>query len=89
METNDKNKGHRCYLHGGHCARIERLESDVLENRDVVRDARKSLHQDMDRLFEDVKNNYVSKDVFDPIKKLVYGIIGLMVVYVVQRVFLR
>ena len=75
-------------VHGEHCVKIDHLENGVAEAKAVSRDARKSLNQDMDRLIEDVKSNYVSKDVFDPMKKLVYGIIGLMVAEIARRVFL-
>ena len=88
-----------CNIHNSHCVQIDRLERDIHDQKNDIRDARKSLTQDMERRDtallkilgrdrEEVERHYITKHEFDPIKKLVYITITLMIADVVRRVLL-
>ncbi len=49
---------------------IEKLRKEIAENYVSKKE------------FEPVVNNYVNKDEFDPVKRLVYGVVGLVLMAV-------
>ena len=86
-----------CDVHGAHCVLIERIEKDIVDQKNESRDTRRSLTHDMERrdtalltIAEITKSEsekrYVSKAEFDPIKKLVYLTVSLMIADVIRRV---
>jgi len=84
-----------CLDHGEICKGIEYLEKgqdeikrELRNKTNEIKDARKSLSQDLQTLEETVKKGFVSKAEFDPIKKLVYGTALLMIAEVVRRIFI-
>lgn len=58
---------------------VEELKSDMkVMSADV-----KYMRKDLRELKDSLKDNYVTKDVFAPVKKIAYGMMSLMVVLVV------
>ncbi len=43
----------------------------------------KYLRRDLDNLAKSVKEDYVNKDQFDPVKRIVYGLVSLILIAVV------
>ena len=92
----EKNGAHGlCGQHGAHCKAIEYLEDGQNQiNRDVkkgvvdLKDARQSMKHDFQRFEDGIKNEYITRKEFEPIKKLVYGLTGLMLAYAVKMVLL-
>ena len=88
-----------CNIHDSHCVQIGRLERDICTQKNEIKDARKSLTHDMERrdtsllkILEQIRisneKTYVTKDEFAPVKKLVYGLAGLMLAYALRMVML-
>lgn len=88
-----------CNIHDSHCVQITRLEKDIYDQKNEIRDTRRSLTHDMERrdtallkILENTKKYgeeyYITKHEFDPVKKLVYITITLMVADVVRRILL-
>ena len=97
MESNmEEDKAHGlCAQHGTHCKAIEYLEDGQNQiNQDIkkgvvdLKDARSSMRHDFQRFEDGIKEGYVSKAEFEPIKKLVYGLAGLMLAYAAKMVLL-
>lgn len=64
---------------------------DVLSNTSAVNDAKiqkdiEYLTREITKLTKQVENNFVTKAEFEPIKKLVYGLVGLILTSVVVAV---
>ena len=88
-----------CPIHNSHCVQIDRLEKDIYDQKNDIRDARRSLTSYMERrdtallkILErdrgEVERHYITKHEFDPIKKLVYVTITLMIADVIRRILL-
>lgn len=43
----------------------------------------KDIYDAIQGLREEVQNNYVTKDAFDPVKRLVYGVVAVMLTAVI------
>ena len=94
MTDEEKPKG-LCSQHGTHCKAIEYLEKDQEKIREELfkstvdlKDARKSLSHDFERFEDSIKKNYITRAEFEPIKKLVYGLATLMLMYAAKMVLL-
>jgi len=88
-------KRYLCDQHGGHCKSIEYLEkgqdnikNELYNKTNEIKDARRSMTHDLERFEDHVKNIFVTKAEFEPIKKLVYGVAGLMIAEVIRRMLL-
>jgi len=60
---------------------LERLESDLRSSSDNINKkidfSEQRMTKKIDELEADLKENYVRKDHFTPIQKIVYGLVGL------------
>lgn len=52
-------------------------------NLEVIANEMKHISADVTEIKSTLKGSYVSKDEFEPIKKIVYGLVGLILVTVV------
>ena len=88
-----------CDIHDSHCVQIDRLERDIYDQRNEIKDARRSLTHDMERRDtallkilerqqEQLEKHYITQHEFAPVKKLVYITITLMIADVVRRILL-
>ena len=88
-----------CNIHDSHCIQIQRLEQDIHDGKNEVKDTRKSLIYDMERrdtaILKIIEQNlkhtekfYITKIEFEPIKRLVYGLASLMLAYAAKMVLL-
>ena len=77
--------GH-CDIHGRCVEKVERLERDVCAQKNDIKDARKSLTHDLERRDTHFDATFVTKHEFEPIRKLVYGVAGLMLAEVIRRI---
>jgi len=46
------------------------------------------VRKDINALSEKIDNNYVTKSEFEPVQKIVYGLVGMMLVTVVSALLL-
>jgi len=49
----------------------------------LVEDMRRELRTDISKLDDRISKNYVTQEEFEPVKKLVYGVVGLILMSVV------
>ena len=62
------------------------MTADKITTKEVYRlveETRKELKGDIGRLNDKVDSRYVTHEEFEPIKRLVYGVVGLILVAVV------
>ena len=62
------------------------MTADKITTKEVYRlveDTRKELKNDISNLNDKVDSRFVTHDEFEPIKKVVYGLVGLILVSVV------
>jgi len=92
--TDDKN--YFCSEHGANCKALEYLDRgqrDILQalqdKTAELKDARHSIKQDLEKLENAVRENYVHKSEFDPVKKLVYGVAALLLLEALRRLFIQ
>ena len=62
------------------------MTADKITTKEVYRlveDTRKELKDDISNLNDKVDSKYVTHDEFEPVKKVVYGLVGLILVAVI------
>jgi len=81
--------------HGKICTKVEYLEkgqdelwSAMRQKTNEIKDARKSLTHDLERRDRHFEEHYISKHEFEPIKRLVYATVLLMVADVIRRILI-
>ena len=85
-----------CSEHGANCKALEYLDRgqrDILQalhdKTAELKDARHSIKQDLEKLENAVRENYVNKSEFEPVRKLVYGVAALILLEAIRRIFLQ
>lgn len=71
MQTNDTNNTKIALIANN----VARVQSDIGE-----------MKLDIKQIILEVQSQYVSKDEFEPVKRLVYGLVGLILVAVVGAI---
>jgi len=59
----------------------ERTQKEI--NTELLNERIRNIQLDVKEIKEILKTDYVTKDEYDPIKKLVYGLVGLILIGVV------
>ena len=89
-----------CDEHGANCKALEYLDRGLRDlekkcERETqiktaeIKDARHSIKYDLEKLEGGVKQGYVSKSDFEPVRKLVYGVAALILLEAIRRIFLQ
>ena len=93
--TDEHHHQYFCSEHGANCKALEYLDRnqrDILQalhdKTTELKDARNSIKQDMEKMEAAIKENYVHKNEFEPVKKLVYGMAALILLDAIRRLFM-
>lgn len=55
------------------------MTKQTLETKlDIIANDIKYIQQDMQEIKQQIAANYVTKDQFEPVRKLVYGVVGIL-----------
>jgi hypothetical protein len=78
----------RCYHEkdwGEVNAKVKVICEEQSTQKDEMKDLRKSVKQDHEKAEEAAASRFVTKDTFDSVRKLVYGMIALIVAYIIRH----
>jgi hypothetical protein len=79
----------RCYYEkdwGEVKAKVRVVCEEQATQKDEMRDLRSSVKHDLEKAEIAADSKFITKDTFDSVKKLVYGIIALMIAEIVRHI---
>lgn len=67
---------------------MEQVKREVSETRNEIKDMRREIADNYVRKeqFNSVENSYIKREEFAPVKSIVYGLVGLIMVSVVSAI---
>ncbi len=66
--------------------RTQAMQKQFSEHRENTRDSHEMLKDSIDELKKTVKEEYVTKETFSPIQRIVYGIVSIVMTAVVMAI---
>jgi hypothetical protein len=67
-------------------AKVKGICEEQSDQKDEMRDLRNSVKHDFQKAEDAADSKFVTKDTFDSVKKLVYGIIALIIAEIIRHV---